>query len=665
MEKMGWQKGQGLGKDSKGMTTCLNMRKQDGSSSQGRIERAAPLEAFAKSDTTTMQAQAEAQTLLQSMGSELGLAVPEPKRMRVDPQMSALVPLQQVANTAMFMDIDPRDPMALLKAQQPAQAELKEDKADKDVIVDSANPRFGLHPKVQKTRVRQYVRDDWRWSKGTEALRYFEEVQLPKPLLGLAKKILGENSRYPARITDDTDCVAEVTAWGTLLVRPRGTGARMELAKRMLYEVLHPHSHELREDALLTPDEMAEAANKELDPSVIELEGDDEATKRMREGLARSHGQLRKVGVGAEDEAAADAAAGGEVKQQKSELTEVPLATTEDVALVQIYLDKLRSATGCTAAIINDATLKLYGKEKQTRKASQLIRTLIETGEWVALTEGFVPSAGEDFKARTAEGPSEQILLKVPELLATQKIEKHIKAMEKAAQAEQLKLTSKAVAGKRTLMVEGTKAVHERVKLMVKELSEKGESPMLNKVIAAWGGSQPPAEKPQTVAFSETFALKTATSGSNSSTPGVLSAPPKLNTPTPTEQKALAKKPPPTGVGMRMMPGPKLAASIAAGTDLYAGMVEIKDEDEVKTEVKMEEVKVEVKEEIKMEVKEESVVKEEPDDENLIVTSVHAAFPPQPPAVAFAASVNALLPPGVKDITPAEMAAVEEGGIIE
>merc|ERR1711976_152605 len=55
--------------------------------------------------------------------------------------------------------------------------------------------------------------------------------------------------------------------------------------------------------------------------------------------------------------------------------------------------------------------------------------------------------------------------------------------MERAAQAEQLKLTSKAVAGKRTLMVEGTAAVHERVKLMVRELTEHGESPMLNKAL--------------------------------------------------------------------------------------------------------------------------------------------------------------------------------------
>eukprot|EP00913_Durusdinium_trenchii_P007945 g7451.t1 len=38
MEKWGWAKGQGLGKDNKGMTSCLVLRKDSGSSTQGRIE---------------------------------------------------------------------------------------------------------------------------------------------------------------------------------------------------------------------------------------------------------------------------------------------------------------------------------------------------------------------------------------------------------------------------------------------------------------------------------------------------------------------------------------------------------------------------------------------------------------------------------------------------
>merc|ERR1712050_588020 len=88
-------------------------------------------------------------------------------------------------------------------------------------------------------------------------------------------------------------------------------------------------------------------------------------------------------------------------------------------------------------------------------------------------------------------GPSEQILIKVVEGQTTQKISMGLKAMEKAAMADQLKLTSKAVAGKRTLMVEGTRAAHERVKLMVKELAEKGESPMLSKALGTLGGVKP------------------------------------------------------------------------------------------------------------------------------------------------------------------------------
>eukprot|EP00439_Symbiodinium_sp_Y106_P070288 s2439_g12.t1 len=42
MEKWGWAKGQGLGKDNRGMTSCLILRKDTGSSTQGRIESAAP-----------------------------------------------------------------------------------------------------------------------------------------------------------------------------------------------------------------------------------------------------------------------------------------------------------------------------------------------------------------------------------------------------------------------------------------------------------------------------------------------------------------------------------------------------------------------------------------------------------------------------------------------
>ena len=112
------------------------------------------------------------------------------------------------------------------------------------------------------------------------------------------------------------------------------------------------------------------------------------------------------------------------------------------------------------------------------------VQTLIETGEWVAFAESFVLSEETKEKRRDGEGPAEQILIKVPEGPVTQAINKHLEAMQRAAQADALKLTSKAITGKRSLMVDGTKAAHERVKLMVKELTERGESPMLNKAIA-------------------------------------------------------------------------------------------------------------------------------------------------------------------------------------
>lgn len=424
-------------------------------------------------------------------------------------------------------------------------------------------------PKV-RVRVRQWVRDDWRWSKGMEALRYFEEVQLAPSLLELARKILGGGSRYPARIADDTDCVTEVTAWGTLLVRPRGSGANVALAKRMLYEVLHPSGGSLREDALITPDEMAEAAVR--DQSTIAMgEEDDEAGQRFKTGVQRSsHGDLRRVGLGAEDEAKEE-----QKEQPKSESKEMPLATAEDAKLLGKHLDDLRIASGAIP-VLTGKTLKLLGKDKNVRKAMELTRILVETGEWVALTEGFVMSEETKDKRKLFEGPSEQILIKIAEGPATAKIEKHLKSMERAAAADQLKLTSKAVNGKRTLMVDGTKASHERVKLMVKELSEKGESPMLTKALGMARGrtgfsAMSPA--PMVANLGRKVSVVTA--------PGEITAAPvihKIDDEAPTEMAKTIEKPSFTagglgpGPAMRHLPGPKLAVDLGKGTDLFAGL---------------------------------------------------------------------------------------------
>eukprot|EP00927_Polykrikos_kofoidii_P039637 TRINITY_DN33985_c0_g1_i1.p1 TRINITY_DN33985_c0_g1~~TRINITY_DN33985_c0_g1_i1.p1 ORF type:complete len:977 (-),score=238.20 TRINITY_DN33985_c0_g1_i1:40-2820(-) len=737
MEKWGWQKGQGLGKHQKGITSCLTLTKQAGSSTQGRIEQEAapmnfsdPILAAAASATKADdgKAHAEAASLLQSVGAELGVEMPdnevepEAKRQRRSkweaegpavveeapgsalalPQQEApVVPQMATPAPAVYFDVDPRDAEAAKAAVAAQQASVAnatsvadvaaaatEEPQSREVESDPVeNPSFPRMP-THRVRVRQFVRDDWRWSKGFEALRMFEEVSLPEMLLTLAKKILGEGSRYPARIADDTDCVVEVTAWKTLLVRPRGSGAKVELAKRMLYEVLHPHSHELREDALLTPEEMARAAQADEDPSVINLEGDDETTRRMREGLARTHGKLNRVGIGADEEVQAEGAVLPDVV--KTEAKEMDLANDEDASLVKGHLEDLRVATGVASALTG-RRLKLMGKDKNTRKAMQLIKTLVETGEWVALTEGFVPSqeskekrralegpveqlllkvpegmvvkkiekhikamerasdadklmltskpvAGkrtltEGFvpsqeskeKRRALEGPVEQLLLKVPEGMVVKKIEKHIKAMERASDADKLMLTSKPVAGKRTLMVEGTRAAHERVKLMVKELTDKGASPMLTKALGhhrtVTGG---PNDKPVVVAASAAFMIppprnklgdkdphfKTRSltpSRGGADAPGVVSAAPVLRVkveddggvsmegtsgmmlpvtevkeesdgeatdPEAEQQPQQPLKKPKTsvGFGMRNMPAPRLAVAMGQGEDLFAGL---------------------------------------------------------------------------------------------
>jgi len=235
----------------------------------------------------------------------------------------------------------------------------------------------------------------------------------------------------------------------------------------------------------------------------------------------------------------------------------------------------LRIASGCTP-VLNGVSLRLFGKDRPVKKGQHLVTTLVETGEWVALTEGFVLSEETKGKRRANEGPSEQILIKVAEGPATQKIEQHLKAMERAALAEQLKLTSKAVGGKRTLMVDGTKAAHERVKLMVRELSEKGESQMLTKALGYARGTERPAgaedvrvDIPEAPRPKPEVVLATPT-------PGVISKPPVPNVGASADaenEKAKASKTSSAVPAMRHLPAPKLTkpASGESG-DLFSGL---------------------------------------------------------------------------------------------
>jgi len=344
-------------------------------------------------------------------------------------------------------------------------------------------------------------------------------------------------------------------------VRPRGTGANIALAKRMLFEVLHPLSGDLREEVLITPDEMAEAA---LQDKTLISAGMDNAD-RVTQGVERSfHGKLRRVGLGAVEEVMS------EVKEEKSAFTEMILATSEDAALVKKHLEDLRIASGCTP-VLNAVSLRLFGKDKPVRKAQHLVTTLVETGEWVALTEGFVLSEETKGKRRANDGPSEQILIKVAEGPATQKIEQHLKAMERAALAEQLKLTSKAVGGKRTLMVEGTKAAHERVKLMVRELSEKGESPMLTKALGFARAAERPAGADIDVKIEEEIPEAPRQKPEVFLAPGSMLAPTSMLPPSSNSRST-------PGIGA---PFPPVPPGMAEVVDLYAGLPEAETEAEM------------------------------------------------------------------------------------
>lgn len=268
------------------------------------------------------------------------------------------------------------------------------------------------------------------------------------------------------------------------------------------------------------------------------------------------------VGLGAESEASGEPEAFVTL-----DFVEVLLETAEDVALVKKHLEDIRIATGA-GPVLAGANLRIYGRGKALQKAHQLIRTLVATGEWVAFAETFVASEETRENRLATDGPIEQLLLKVAEGPLVQAIERHLKAMERAAQAEQLKITSKPIAGKRTLMIDGTRAAHERVKLMVKELAEYGQSPMLNKaIIANRLGVQtkvvPGATEKSAVAFSSVVNI----SSSSSSVSGIISCPAVLVNPSaPIAPSAPSAPLPPAtpvvGAGMRLMPGPRLLGSL-------------------------------------------------------------------------------------------------------
>jgi len=820
MEKWGWSKGQGLGKDNKGMTSCLILRKNDGSANQGRIEQSAPMvveatgsPAFSKAAPVVppetinkapaapkrglasqlapapkpltdalssaaaalcVQGDTAAASAAASAAAALSQAMPadeEPARKRRkskwDPDedeaaghMAEGQPTAaEAVNSASLAKQVAYEYAALDKAKADAEARLAEARlahafprtingvaADGRPLNDLGLPLpgsghdLGLAPgtvspgmapgampgamfppspmmvvpgatastmpgtgemgsanltgsspaassvasaervtpagsiplgegtptvseaaRPKKSYQRQWwVRDDWRWSKGYEALRAFEELQIPPRLTDLAKKVLGGNSRFPARIADDTDCLVELSAWGTIILRPRGSGADVVLAKKMLYAVMHPSQKELQTDVLFYQDLDAEAA---INDSKFFMDGVDEKLKQAKtfefsvEKMVNG-AKLKRVGLGAEKVAAEDAAL-----PSRMERKEILLPTTDDIALAKAHMSDLRIATGVQAVLHEDSMI-VFGKEKGVQRAEQLMNTLLETGEWVALTESFV--VPEDLKAKKEvdDGPSEQILIKVAEGKATELIGKHLKAMERAAQADKLKLSTRPIAGKRTLMVDGTRKAHERVKLMAKELAEKGESPMLTKAIAVekWGPKEEPEEETSTAGSKASTAPARAPAASSAldkpATPGVISAAAVIHVkeevkdeePT-VKEEPKASAPKPARPAMRHMPPPRLAAAMAAGTDLFAGLPKpepVKIEDDEGDDIFSAKEESGEKSAASVAAKAEDVTKVEPVDVDIFAglpasgsatvkvesAEGNAEFPPKPPGLA-------------------------------
>ncbi|CAJ1402113.1 unnamed protein product [Effrenium voratum] len=269
MEKWGWAKGQGLGKDNRGMTSCLVLRKDSGSTTQGRIESVAPTEEPALIQEAASLA---AQSLLSSLGAELGVAMPDPpppaqpplpreqpppeppaeqprkRKTRWDDGEAAVDAAIAAAAAAAQMQLVPQGSIPVAPSREPMFLGAPP-------AAPTSNPNFGVNASsTQKPRI-PYMwpkhMDDWRWSKGFEATYCFEEVGLPHAMLEVARRILGQGSRFPTRVADASDCNVEVTAWGSLLVRPKGTGGDIEKAKKMLFEVLHPAAEALRSEAFM------------------------------------------------------------------------------------------------------------------------------------------------------------------------------------------------------------------------------------------------------------------------------------------------------------------------------------------------------------------------------------------------------------------------------
>ncbi|CAE8650820.1 unnamed protein product, partial [Polarella glacialis] len=561
MEKWGWSKGQGLGKDSNGITSCLVMQKATGSTSQGRIERAGPvLDGMKSASEAALLAAAgvptpaaamaaapacppvdpaasAASSFLSSLGAELGVAMPEvTKRRRTKWDQAdepATVPDPLASNLQLHQGLmSLGSGMAnLANIQATTGPALQTPAAGNGGFGSRPTSGFGSTMPRQRTPYMwpRHI-DDWRWSKGTEATFFFEEIDLPSGLLELAKKILGPTSRFPVRVSDASDCVVEVTAWGSLLLRPKGTGANIGIAKKMLFEVLHPAAGQRLQEEAFEECQTGPTPDNDFGQSSVGPTGVIDAVTKQD----FAHKQRSRVGLGLHVEVGAEDSAASQSGPLES--AEVPLATAEDVKIVQKHIDDLRIATG-VAPIVDGSILKIYGRGEKLQRAQQLVQTLLVTGEWVGFSGAFVLSEETKEKKRACDGPSEQLLIKLPECPELKVVERHLHSMEKAAEADQLKLTSKPIAGKRTLMVEGHKAAHERVKLMVKELMETGESAMLTKFLSgskvgvrtaavAFSDSFSASANTPAAAAARTAAIPATPSSSSRSSGGVICAPP-------------------------------------------------------------------------------------------------------------------------------------------
>lgn len=526
MEKWGWQKGQGLGAKAQGITSCLTVKKIGGTNVQAQIAQSdAPYQ-----ELPTTASKPVGMTPTHGIGGSLD----EPAAKKLCTGGVGNVAMPQAASSTFF----PQPGQAPSTAVVPgAGGGIGAVFREKIAAMTAANPGSGgawyggapeqpSKPVAAPRPKRQYVYENWSWGTGyNNFMLRTQEVPVKPWQMVFARDVFGPKSKLPKRIIQDTDTQVEMSFWNTLILTPKSTGALVEKAKKMCWEVLSVNDPELQISMKVEFEELG-GEEEDVEPALLDPETDEIIKDMMNK---KRKGKTERRGVGAIEEPLPDAQEPGIIPDHIT--IETNLTSEEQAASLKSKAQDLWRATGASTSV-KDMQLILSGSKDALTKAVEVVQRFLDTGEWSTETkDGFLE---EKKKPSEEDGPRSQILIKVKHGEKLALVEKQLADIEAAAKSDKLKLTSKPIGGFRTLMVNGTKQAHERVKLMVKELDANGESPMLTKFIKnkAAQGSEASPEKPKE-------APRPATVASTTPRPGVVERKADL---IPEEERKAAQK---------------------------------------------------------------------------------------------------------------------------